>query len=99
MWLAGCKGCPRGGQVCGADNSGFGRAATEDAGLIPWEFQSINGPAQRQKKRGVALFSHPLVTRLTDKWFIIINGGVGERLKPAVLKNKIADSLSGRKFN
>jgi hypothetical protein len=30
---------------------------------------------------------------------IISGGGVGERLKPAVLKNKIADSLSIRKFN
>jgi len=27
------------------------------------------------------------------------SGGVGERLKPAVLKNEIADSLSDRKFN
>jgi hypothetical protein len=30
---------------------------------------------------------------------IITIGGVGEWLKPAVLKNKIADSLSARKFN
>jgi hypothetical protein len=30
---------------------------------------------------------------------IIKDGGVGERLKPAVLKNKIAVLLSGRKFN
>ena len=29
----------------------------------------------------------------------IRNGGVRERLKPAVLKNKIADSLADRKFN
>jgi hypothetical protein len=28
----------------------------------------------------------------------IRNGGVGERLKPAVLKNEIADSLSGQKI-
>jgi hypothetical protein len=30
---------------------------------------------------------------------IITNGGVGEQLKPGVLKNEIAVSLSGRKFN
>jgi hypothetical protein len=30
---------------------------------------------------------------------ILRNGGVGERLKPAVLKNEIADSLSDRKSN
>jgi hypothetical protein len=29
----------------------------------------------------------------------IFNGGVGERLKPAVLKNKIVVSLSDRKYN
>jgi len=30
---------------------------------------------------------------------IIRNGGVGEWLKPAVLKNEIAVSLADRKFN
>ena len=35
-----------------------------------------------------------------DEWIqgTMKNGGVGERLKPAVLKNEIADSLSDRKF-
>ena len=31
--------------------------------------------------------------------YVRIKRGGGERLKPAVLKNKIADSLSGIKFN
>jgi hypothetical protein len=41
----------------------------------------------------------PFLPNKFNKLAIIDVGGVGERLKPAVLKNKIADSLSDRKCN
>jgi hypothetical protein len=46
--------------------------------------------------------SHPHCSALaanSQNTFRIKSGGMGERLKPAVLKNKIADSLSRRKLS
>jgi hypothetical protein len=81
-----------------------GRCLPESALTVEWFIEDHYLPyADREKRPSTSKgyrdnWKFHLSSRIFCRRTIRV-GGVGERLKPAVLKNKIADSLSGRKFN
>lgn len=57
------------------------------------ELRTQSGTIGKRNRPSSALAANSL------KYVRTTNGGVGERLKPAILKNKTGDSLSNTKFN